>query len=463
MDATQLVLIAVGAVAFIVLLGMVLIRMESLRFVATVMMTISVLGVATDWYDRVLPTWLLPVQMRRSEIYAGFSVLFAFAALFHFGRIPLSRVSMQGLTLMFAGVFIGGLRLLHHGLADGLLTIALALLATGSMTIALPGLLHSYDDCVRLLRSLALANLFWALAIFVQAAINPSGLMLGGTFRFTGLTANPQAAALALDVLAVVCLWLAMNDSRWRVVWIGLLSVDVLMLMWTGSRTGALLFLIGAASVLYSRVGRAIFLMPVAGLGALLLYKVAGALVGSEGVGSSAQRLLSTENTRAGGWRQLLEVGLANPLLGVGVDDTGASENSYLLALAAYGIGGLFMVLLVAAVSAFVVLRLLRLRFGAAFRTPYGGLIDLVVGFNAMYFIGAVLEGYIVARISPLLFSMLIFGALGAYLPHGVEMMWDEGFEGEWDPDEETPDDHASAYDGYSYGDDGDDPAGAYG
>jgi len=189
------------------------------------------------------------------------------------------------------------------------------------------------------------------------------------------------------------------------------------------------------------------------------------ALVGSEGVGSSAQRLLSTENTRAGGWQQLLEVGLANPLLGVGVNDTGASENSYLLALAAYGVGGLCMVLLVAAVSAFVVLRLLRLRFGAAYRTPYGGLIDLVVGFNAMYFIGAVLEGYIVARISPLLFSMLIFGALAAYLPHGVEAMWDEGFDGEWDPDEETPGEHPSGSDedGYGYGDEGDDPAGAYG
>jgi hypothetical protein len=53
-----------------------------------------------------------------------------------------------------------------------------------------------------------------------------------------------------------------------------------------------------------------------------------------------------------------------------------------------------------------------RSRFDPAGRA----LIDLIIGFNAMYFLAALFEGHMIARISPFVVFMLLFSTIASRL-----------------------------------------------
>src|SRR5207237_1186026 len=77
--------------------------------------------------------------------------------------------------------------------------------------------------------------------------------------RFWGMLANAQQAAIFCAPLAIIALWLLLNDEsrRARVLWFTLLAINMLFLAWTGSRTGAMLCVLGRVFGLYARLGRA--------------------------------------------------------------------------------------------------------------------------------------------------------------------------------------------------------------
>ena len=131
---------------------------------------------------------------------------------------------------------------------------------------------------------------------------------------------------------------------------------------------------------------------------------------------------------------------MENPLLGRGMIDTQQSENSYLLAFAAFGIGCVALMVIFTVVSFFHCLKLWRISFRLRETRPY---IDLILGFNAMYFAGAMLEGHILARAIPTLTGLLIFASMSAvilrqYKDGELEEISEQTAEEEsvqWDPD----------------------------
>ncbi|MEX0876989.1 MAG: hypothetical protein WD114_05980, partial [Phycisphaerales bacterium] len=167
------------------------------------------------------------------------------------------------------------------------------------------------------------------------------------------------------------------------------------MLMWTGSRTGMGMTGIGVSAVLYSRAGKAILLLPLAGLVGYISVKV---MVDMFGLTMGFERLTSTEDTRGDAWRVLIQTGIDNAVVGVGTDVSERSENSWLYGMAAYGVGMLVLLLIFTAAATIEIMQSFRTRF--TLPGEYRPYIDGVIGIMLMYFAGAVLEGYMVSRVS---------------------------------------------------------------
>jgi hypothetical protein len=194
--------------------------------------------------------------------------------------------------------------------------------------------------------------------------------------------------------MTALLLWLGLNDPKRSLapLWLAATGFGAICLLLSGSRTGVALFILGSVFVLYARIGRAVVLLPFAALFGYLGLKLLRDLDLT-----GAERLVSGTDTRTAAWARLLETGLENPLIGVGFYKLTANENSYLIAMAAYGIGMLVLVLLLVAVWCLLALKLFTVR---SWLTPYQRrLADLVFAYTAMYFAGAVFEWYIIARL----------------------------------------------------------------
>jgi hypothetical protein len=224
---------------------------------------------------------------------------------------------------------------------------------------------------------------------------------------------NAQQAAILIAPFCTIALWLILNDTqrRTRILWITLLAINLLFLMWTGSRTGLLMLVLGCTAVLSSRIGRSVALLPLAFLMFLGLWYLSDLLQ----IGSSVERLVSSEDTRKGVWARQIAAALQSPLIGVGWNEqVGGSESSYFGGFAAYGLG--FFLLLCALVGGSMALCAYLIRNRRWLPAEDRPLVDVFVGFCALYFGGAAFEGYLLARSSTALVMMLMISGIGIYL-----------------------------------------------
>jgi len=417
MELTTTVLFSLaGAIA--VGLGLLLAFLRNPKVglvVVGIMLFVTTLGLTKVGQFQFARTWLAPLQQNRTPLVAAAAVLLMLGTLVHLGRLSIRSVPLQGLFMLFIGLYAGLMRFGHEGLGDGIATMGLTTLIVAPMLLLIPGLLREWSDFEALLRTLVLTMIMWSAAVLVQVFINREMLFTTtgarSAYRFSGLTANPQAASILLSVTAFSALWIVLNTKaqRARVLAVGLVGASLIMLAWTGSRTGVAMFGLGFIAVLYARVGRSIFLLPVIAVVGYVLYNIAVNVLDIE---MGLSRLASTEDTRSHVWLRLWEAALREPLVGVGVDDAEASENGYLYGFASYGVGMLLLLLAMTFVSGVQMLRLLRARPGL----PVEGraLVDLVLGFNAAYFAGSMFEGYMIARISAMNILWLLFAAIGS-------------------------------------------------
>lgn len=387
-------------------------NLKALSWVAGAMLVLASISPHKPWNaDRFSPTWILPLQMKRSM------VLFVFAAVVLFGLLMQARkirgVKFPALAaaLLAIGLYMAFLRTVHEGVQDAIETAIGVVLTTFSLGIAATATTQDRAGMLNLLRSIAMAGLVWVGLVTVQFVLNRSLITVPQPPRFIGLGTNPQATAIFLGPVAVTLLWLALNDP-WklaRLAWYPALGVFLMMLLWTGSRTGAAMFVLGAAAVTYTRLGKVVFLAPVVGLVLWILVS----LMQSAGIELS-QRVVSTENTRAEVWGRLFESGLSSPIIGVGQGKDLGSENSYLLGFAAYGIGMLALIMLFVGMIAWISVKLLRAK--KVLPASYGPYVDVCHAYFAAYVFGSIFEGYILARVASNLVMLLLFAGLAARL-----------------------------------------------
>ncbi len=408
-----LIVAAVAASLFVAAWAMV--RPRRAMWLLGAMLFFGCIAVIRNNLGRPQATWIMPLQSGRSELFLICGLGLGLLAVVHMPRMSLRNVAGPAWLLLLSAVYSGMITYVHVGLQSSVMAILFAIGTIAPMALVTPTLVADHDGRRRLIRTIHLVNVVWVAVLLIQLGIDRGVVTQGRSARLYGLTGNPQHTGVLLAVFGVVAVSSALRSVGARALpWlITLISVDVLLIIWTGSRTAGAMFVIGSMVVLRERWGRAVLLMPVAGLFVYVLLSFAGS-----DVLEKTDRLVSLQNTRAEGWRTLIESAMRNPIFGVGTQETERSENSYLFAWSSYGIlmaGILALVGVAAAVQSF---RLWSVRrwLDADDRL----LANLVVGFYAMYFAGSVFEGYMLARVGAPLVFLLLFSSVGLALVHSA-------------------------------------------
>ena len=424
-------------------------RLRTAVSLLAAMVFFSSLGIALTWTKLPVPLIVQPLQAARSDIYLACAVLIAAACLFHVNALSGRRISIACVILFLINLYAGLIRIAAGYVESGAATLAFAVITIVPLMFLVPALLRELDDWVNIPRWLGFCTGLWVFLVGLQVVVDWRKLVEQTTFsRFHGLTSNPQNAGLFLAVSTVIITYLFMADPRrgWRLLWGPLAGVCAILLLWTGSRTGAAMCTIGMTALLYARLGRAILFLPFA---ALLAYGAYSIFL-SSGVELSFDRLTSKSDTRGQAWGIMIRDFLASPVIGRGTtDEAEVSENSYLFGLSSYGAGmGILMLCFVIA-SGLSCLGLFRRRFSVNPETRR--IIDLIIAFHAMYFAGTLFEGYIVSRVNQMVPLFFIFSSMASTLSRRIDedrALAAQGYGDHEDdqPHEPQPDERPDAY-----------------
>lgn len=362
------------------------------------------IGLSLTWNGRVNPTIWMPIQANRTPLYLVCGIAGILTCLFQLPRLKGKRFSLSAILLLIIGLYAAAMRMHHESPLDGTQSIVVSLLTLIPMMLTASIFLEKPTDLIVLARSVVLTNIVWVGMVFVQIVVNKRYVMMGNENRFVGLITNPQLAGALMAFFLVFVLWLLLNDRRrYMIPLLGLLALDSLLLIWTGSRTGMGMAVIGVCATLYSRAGRAILLLPIAAIITYVGLKTLGNMLD---FGMGLERLASTEDTRSGAWRKLIQVAMDNPFLGAGLEGAEKSENSWLYGFASYGIGMLLIQLVFTLVATIEILRSMWARFHVP--SEYRNYLDFLNGLMLMYLAGAVFEGYMISRVSSTLCVYMI-------------------------------------------------------
>ncbi|MEZ6163672.1 MAG: hypothetical protein R3B67_04470 [Phycisphaerales bacterium] len=404
-----------GTMIIVVLLGLCVYVMGlnkkwGILFPYALMLLFSSMALPIDWNDRVKPTVWLPIQQQRSMLFLATGISACLVVLVQFNQLKGKSQSAIAWTILIANFYAAMMRFLHEGPVSGLESVFFASVTLIPLLLVPAIVIRELDDFKLILRAIVLSNVVWVGMVLVQIAVNPTFITMGNSFRFVGLLANPQHAGVLLPHICLILIWLILNDSgKLRIFYLLLVGINGVFLLWTGSRTGMGMLVIGLCAILYSKAGRAIFLLPIAMILAYIGLKFMTGVIGND---IGLERLTSTDNTRDESWRTLIQHGMENPMVGVGTEGTEKSENSWLYGFASYGAGMLAILVFLTLIAFTIGLKWFRARF--SLDPYYRPLLDLCIGGVAMFFAGAVLEGYIVSRVSASLCLIPIYCGAGA-------------------------------------------------
>lgn len=417
----------------LVLVAMLVLKMSFRNWMLAAMMFVTCLAPSVDSIlNQYNPTWMLSVTRYHAELHLVLGILLTILVLVT-GGAAVRSIAPQSVLFFLMAFYAGMLQFIHEDAKEALQAIGFALATIPCFAIATAMSCRTHEGCVNLLRMMMWVIVAWTFCCSVQFVINPKYLV-SYQGRFLGMLGNAQHAATLNAPMAVIAVWLLMHDGmrRTKLLWIALIAINLLFLGWSGSRTGGLMFMIGLMAVLYSRIGKAILLLPVAVVLLWMLSLLADALQ----IGANLERFVSTNNTRDWVWTGMLEAAFENPLIGVGwrSGEIG-TENSYLGALSAYGILYFILTISLLIVSVWQCFSFnLRKQW---LRPEHRALIDIFTAFNAMFFAGAFFEGFILARSYIPQLMLMIFAGIGVWIRSEIAYNREHAYE------HVHPDEHA--------------------
>jgi hypothetical protein len=281
----------------------------------------------------------------------------------------------------------------------GLITFSLIF---GTLAWGVSRWIHTPADERALLCSILSSGILLALGTVVQLVGNYSGALAGR--QLAGTTENPNSfgANIAM-VLPVACYLVVTPQVRrfWRITAGIFAGVGLILLLWSGSRSSAL----GAAlaiSILFQRRLKLWFTAILLGGAALV---VVMGIFGIELTG--LEHLGSTANSRTEVFNVMVDQFFSSPLVGVG--STGLHENSYLGTAAAFGIAGLFPLL----IALWFIWRNVR-RAAQTMRETNGDVLlgNLLRGSIAGALLMSVFEAHLAGTFTHFIFCFYLFLAL---------------------------------------------------
>lgn len=418
-------MIFIAGFGALVLVALLVMRMSLRNWLLVATMLSTCLAPAVDSIlNQFNPTWMLPAQKYHAELHLGLSILLTILVLAT-GGTSLRNISPQATIMFLMAIYAGLLQFIHEDAKEALQAIGFALATIPCFAIATAMSSRNHEGCINLLRMMMWVVVVWTFCCSVQFVINPKYLV-SYQGRFLGMLGNAQHAAALNAPMAVIAVWLFMHDPsrRTKILWVALIAINLLFLGWSGSRTGGLMFMVGLMAVLYSRIGKSILLLPVA---AGLLWVLA-LLAETLQIGANLERFTSSSNTRDWVWTGMLQAAFENPLIGVGWrgGDLG-TENSYLGSLSAYGIIYFLLTISLLVVSVWQCFNFnIRKRW---LRPEHRAIVDVFTSFYAMFFAGALFEGYILARSFIPQLMLLTFAAIGMWIREEISYNQEHAYE----------------------------------
>lgn len=267
--------------------------------------------------------------------------------------------------------------------------------------------LQSLDDVHALLRSVVGSGAVLVVATLYQVVINRAAVLDGG--RLLGTTNNPQHLGIYLALCLPVSAYLFTRRGEspgWRGFHAAFMGLGLLFLLWSGSRSGMLVLVVGMALLFRARLGRLALVGAVVGGVVLVAVQFLDTSL------SNAGRFTSTLDTRTVIWTRLWRAFLANPVLGNPAPEN-QGESSYLSAAASFGLVGLFPLVVAAALFFRDVARMQRLR-GRLGEQAF--LVDLVTATLVTMLMVGFFELYLIGTVTEYVFCIYLFGAVTAFL-----------------------------------------------
>ncbi len=333
----------------------------------------------------------------------------------------------------------------------GLVALMAFALAFITLTLGLGKWMQTHRDAATAIRCIGISALVFVFFCTAQLLINRSAVMSGK--RFQGLTGNPQGAGLTLAAAIPPLAYLVARRGEGffrRIIYAGTLALAFVLLLWTGSRTGGLMAVVGIVTLYRRRLHHFVIVGSI-----VTAMAFAGTQVFQEST-KNMERFTAPTNTRAEAWRGLLREFQSSPM--VGTLATGVSsvdipmqytENSYLVVAARMGVVGVIPLL---AVMFAVGRDLFRLSRQRRFLGPDAFMSDLVLAGLISFAVGAMFEGFLVGIFTHQLYCIMIYLAVmnclldpataenagllpalaadGGYAPE-----WDHGSDADVDPE----------------------------
>jgi hypothetical protein len=405
----------VGLMAALALLGLcvVVILSKSARWLALALAlyVITISDPSTE--ARIGATFIRPLEFLRSwsrPVTFGLLLVTATAA-FRFDKGSRQRLLPISFWVFIAYQVLTCLWLLPTALANrGLVGLGMVMLLVIIFGLALAPSLQSLRDATWALWAVAALGLCFIGATMLQYLVNPYSVAFGK--RLFGTASNPQLAGLILSfTLPTMCyllvrrkqgLWVTLN----LVVFSTAIPLGVLLLIWTGSRTGMLVAITGLTVFFHRRLGRFTLAAAVClGVG-LLLAPYMGAVF------EIADRLIWTENTRAAAWARMWYAIQQNPWFGTMPEESSiytgntVGEGAFLMSMSIYGIVGTIPLLLAFLMIFVELLRLYRHRKAVP---ELADMIDLLGSFWASFMVANVFESLSLAYFTISILLMYTF------------------------------------------------------
>lgn len=219
----------------------------------------------------------------------------------------------------------------------------------------------------------------------VQIPFGIAPLIMGN--RFSGLTSNPQVAAINLAFCCIISLYFVVSRQSSKITWyLSLISFLFLsiFLLWTGSRTGLLMALAGIAVLVSSDI-RAI------GLSGIFVLAICGLLSLFDISPIGFERLVNGGDTRTEAWRLLLQRFMDNPIFGS--PEGRLTVESFPVVVLAYS--GLIGALILMSCISCLAVGLNDLRIRSAGNKEYTLLTRLFIGLSIALCLGSLFEAFL--------------------------------------------------------------------
>lgn len=417
---TQLLLSPAGiaaAVAFCVLVVALLVNPRLKWPILVLMMFVSTLSFHVEVGTVRAVRLMFPFDQLRSQArpICGLLLLMLLLPTIMSPRGWRLRLIAGAAAALLVFQLIISVRLLLAGLIDrGAVSLLLFPLIFTVMAVGLGRWLQDWGDARTLVRCIFFTGIVFTFATCLQLAVNRGAIVRGN--RLFGTTGNPQQAALLITGVLPAGCYLLIRRGEYKLLRLAtgtIIALLLVFLVWTGSRTGLLMSVIGLGLVFRARIGRMLGATIVIGVFTLLSFQIY-----SEST-LSITGMFIRGDTRSQVWRGLFERFLENPFAGEVGEMWSVGESSYLSTAANSGLIGLLPLALFVGATVWGLFGLQRVRRRLGEEVM---LADLITASLVSLLVGAIFEGYLLGTMTFQVFCLYAYIALMRFVREAVQV-----------------------------------------